>query len=114
MRPLASIGTSKGCPYRRSFCAQWKVAGGRYPMREPAKVVEELFGIEEKYVFFADDESRTRTLASVMRDCGIRKRTFLYGHSDAPASNGELFEMWKQVGLERVASSPMNHRPPAF
>lgn len=90
MRPLASIRTSKGCPYRCSFCALWKVAGGRYPTREPAEVVKELFGIEEEYVFFADDESRMRTLASLIRDSGIRKRTFLYGRSDTIARHREL------------------------
>ena len=57
MRPLASIRTSKGCPFRCSFCALWKIAGGRYLKREPAKIVEELAGINEEYVFFADDES---------------------------------------------------------
>lgn len=90
MRPLASIRTSKGCPYRCSFCALWKVAGGRYLTREPAKVVEELSRIEEEYVFFADDESRMRTLASLTRDSGIRKRTFLYGRSDTIARHREL------------------------
>ena len=26
MKPLASIRTSKGCPYRCNFCALWKIA----------------------------------------------------------------------------------------
>ena len=57
MKPLASIRTSKGCPFKCTFCAMWKVAGGKYLKREPQKIVEELQTIEEKYVFFADDES---------------------------------------------------------
>lgn len=57
MRPLASIRTSKGCHFRCQFCALWKLTGGRYFTRQPERIVEELGAIEEKYVFFADDES---------------------------------------------------------
>jgi radical SAM superfamily enzyme YgiQ (UPF0313 family) len=57
MKPLASLRTSKGCPYRCKFCALWKLAGGRYLKRQPEKVVEELTSLDEEFVFFADDES---------------------------------------------------------
>jgi radical SAM superfamily enzyme YgiQ (UPF0313 family) len=107
MKPLASIRTSKGCPHRCNFCALWKVAGGRYLKREPARIVEELAGIEEPFVFFADDESlvdapRMMTLARMIKDAGIKKRYFLYGRSDTIAGNPELLEAWRDVGLARV------------
>ncbi len=107
MKPLASIRTSKGCPYRCSFCALWKIAGGRYLKRRPEKIVEELAGIEEEYVFFADDESlvdveRMKRLALLIGEAGIRKRYFLYGRSDTIRRHPELLAMWKEVGLERV------------
>jgi len=107
MRPLASMRTSKGCPFRCSFCAQWKLAGGRYFKRSPEKVVEELSTIDEKYVFFADDESlvdvkRMKALARLINDTGLRKRYFLYGRSDTIAKNPDLLEMWRDVGLERI------------
>jgi radical SAM superfamily enzyme YgiQ (UPF0313 family) len=107
MKPLASIRTSKGCPYRCSFCALWKLTGGRYLKRAPEKIVEELRGIDEEDVFFADDESlvdaaRMKTLAQLIRDAGIRKRYFLYGRSDTIAKNPDLLELWKTIGLERV------------
>ena len=107
MKPLASIRTSKGCPYRCSFCAQWKLAGGRYLRRKPEKVVEELGGIDEEYVFFADDESlvdavRMQALAERIREAGIKKRYFLYGRSDTIARHPELVELWRSIGLERV------------
>ena len=107
MRPLASIRTSKGCPYRCKFCALWKLAGGRYLKRQPEKVVEELAGLDEEYVFFADDESlvdasRMKRMAKLIRDAGIRKRYFLYGRSDTIARNPDLLELWRDVGLERV------------
>jgi radical SAM superfamily enzyme YgiQ (UPF0313 family) len=107
MQPLASIRTSKGCPYRCNFCALWKLTEGRYLRRKPEKVVEELARIEEEFVFFAHDESlvdtaRMKTLAALIREAGIRKRYFLYGRSDTIARNAELLELWRDVGLERV------------
>jgi radical SAM superfamily enzyme YgiQ (UPF0313 family) len=107
MKPLASMRTSKGCPYRCRFCAQWKLAGGRYLKREPERVVEELAGLEEKFVFFADDESlvdfsRMKNLAGLIKDAGVKKQYFLYGRSDTIVRNPELLEIWRGIGLERV------------
>lgn len=107
MKPLASIRTSRGCPYRCSFCAQWKVAGGRYDRRAPERVVEELAGISEEFVFFADDESlidapRMARLAALIRNAGIRKRYFLYGRSDTITRSPGLLKAWREIGLERV------------
>lgn len=107
MKPLASIRTSKGCPYRCNFCALWKISGGRYLKRSPERIVEELATIDEEFVFFADDESlvdaaRMRMLVRLIRDSGIKKRYFLYGRSDTIARYPDLLEMWREIGLERV------------
>lgn len=107
MKPLASMRTSKGCPYRCNFCALWKITGGAYLKRKPEAVVEELAGIGEEYVFFADDESlvdaaRMHELARRIGEAGIKKQYFLYGRSDTIARNPELLEAWKEIGLERV------------
>ncbi len=107
MKPLASIRTSKGCPYRCNFCALWKLTGGRHLKRQPEKIVEELAGIDEPFVFFADDESlvdaaRMKALARLIEQAGIDKKYFLYGRSDTIAKNGDLLKMWKDIGLSRV------------
>jgi radical SAM superfamily enzyme YgiQ (UPF0313 family) len=107
MRPLASIRTSKGCHFRCQFCALWKLTGGRYLTRKPEIIVEELGGIAEKYVFFADDESLLETarmdrLADLIIAAGLKKRFFLYGRSDTIARHPELLAKWRQAGLERV------------
>ena len=107
MRPLASIRTSKGCPFRCKFCALWKLTGGKYLTRKPEKIVEELSGINEKYVFFSDDESlidakRMTELARMIKDAGIKKHFFLYGRSDTVARHPELLAIWKKIGLERI------------
>ncbi len=107
MKPLASLRTSKGCPHRCSFCAMWKVSNGRYLVRNPEKIVEELATIHEKNVFFADDESlldadRMTELARLIKDAGIKKRYYLYGRSDTIARNPGLLAKWREIGLERV------------
>ena len=107
MKPLASIRTSKGCPYRCNFCTLWKLTEGRYLRRIPEKIVEELSGIDEEFVFFADDESlvdpsRMTRLAHLIERSGIRKRYFLYGRSDTIRKNPDLLRLWRRIGLERV------------
>lgn len=107
MKPLASIRTSKGCPHRCNFCALWKITQGQYWRRRPEKIVEELEGIEERYVFFADDESlldteRMGRLARLIRAAGIDKQYFLYSRSDTVRRNAPLLEQWRDIGLARV------------
>jgi len=107
MRPLASIRTSKGCHFRCSFCALWKMTGGHYLTRKPECIVEELGTIDEPYVFFSDDESlidadRMKALAGLIKSSGIKKRYFLYGRSDTISKHPDLLESWKEIGLERV------------
>jgi radical SAM superfamily enzyme YgiQ (UPF0313 family) len=107
LKPLATMRTSKGCPYRCSFCAQWKTARGRYLKRSIDAIVEELATIDEKCVFFADDESlvdveRMRTLAQLIKEAKLRKRLFFYGRSDTIARHPDLLEAWREAGLERI------------
>lgn len=107
MKPLASIRTSKGCPFRCNFCALWKLTAGKYLKRKPETIIKELSEIKEPFVFFADDESlidskRMMELANLIKKAGIKKQYFLYGRSDTIARNPELIELWKEIGLERV------------
>lgn len=107
MKPLASIRTSKGCPYRCTFCAEWKTAHGKYLRRTPELIVKELKDIQEECIFFADDESlldtaRMSRLAELIKQAGIRKRYFLYGRSDTIVRHPDLVKSWRDVGLERV------------
>jgi radical SAM superfamily enzyme YgiQ (UPF0313 family) len=86
-RPLASVRTSLGCTARCTFCALWKITGGKYLRRAPEQVVNELLTVEEPNVFFCDDESmcdvkRMDRLADLITAAGIRKKYFLYGRVD--------------------------------
>jgi len=107
MTPIASIRTSKGCPFRCSYCALWTLTGKRYLTREPAEIIKELRTIEEPYIFLADDESfiqvdRMMELAKAIAESGIKKKYYLYVRADTTVRHPELLEAWKAVGLVRV------------
>ncbi|MEN8188410.1 MAG: radical SAM protein [Thermodesulfobacteriota bacterium] len=107
LQPLASIRTSLGCVGRCNFCALWSLTDGRYLKRNPEKVIEELKTINEKNVFFCDDESmcdvkRMEILADLIRENGIKKHYFLYARADTVVRHPQLFEKWRDVGLRQV------------
>jgi hopanoid C-3 methylase len=107
MKPLATVVTSKGCPFRCGFCCLWKQTEGRYLERSPESIVEELAGLEEENVFFADAESminaaRMGRVAQLIRERGIRKKYYCYSRSDTVVKHPELFRQWREIGLERV------------
>lgn len=107
MGTLASIRTSLGCFYRCNYCALWQITQGKYLERDPDKVVEELKGIEEGNIFFADDESmlkpeRMKVLAEKIKASGVRKRYRLFARSDTIVSHPDLFKEWREIGLQSV------------
>ncbi len=104
---LASIRTSTGCPFRCSFCAQWKLNGGRYFVRDPNEVLKELAQVEEDYIIITDDEAMADTqrmarMADLIGTHGIRKRYFAYVRSDTIVKHPTLMEKWRRIGLDMV------------
>lgn len=107
LTPIAAIRTSKGCPFRCSYCALWTLTGKKYLTREPAEIIQELRTIEEPYIFLADDESfiqvdRMMELAQAIGESGIQKKYYLYVRADTTVRHPELLEAWKKIGLIRV------------
>jgi radical SAM superfamily enzyme YgiQ (UPF0313 family) len=107
LKPLASMRTSKGCNFRCKFCALWKVAETNYLTRTPENILKELATIEEKNVYFADDESlldveRMMTVADLIIKSGMKKNFFFYGRSDTIVRHPGLIAKWKEAGLKRL------------
>ena len=73
---VTSLVTSRGCPYRCSFCDSWVVMGRRYRAHSAERVVEEIarlardFGVRE--VLFKDSEF-TLDRARVERFCELMR-----------------------------------------
>lgn len=108
MEPVALVRTSRGCPNQCSFCAQWKLTGRRYLKRSVQSIIEELRHLEEKSIYFADDESfidtkRMSDLAKSIKAEGIRKNYKAVIRSDTVVGNPELLEEWREIGLDSLA-----------
>ncbi|MDH5173846.1 MAG: B12-binding domain-containing radical SAM protein [Elusimicrobiota bacterium] len=106
-QPMASLYTSRGCPYRCDFCAMWKVSRGRYRVRDPERVVDELVDIEEEYIDIVDDNTlhdvrRAERMCQAIKGRGIRKKYKLYARSDTVVKHPEIIEKWREIGLELI------------
>lgn len=105
--PIAVLRTSEGCPFRCTFCCIWDFTGGRYRMRSPELVAEELERIEERYVYIFDDNffvsrPRVQAIADAVAKRGIRKNYWCFGRADFICANPDLVERWAGLGLTNV------------
>ncbi len=103
----AFVLTSRGCPFRCTFCACWKLMQGKYLTRDPESVVEELAQLPEEVelVYFADDNSlhsvrRAWRLSELIRERKIKKKLSMYARADTVVKHPDLIESLKSAGLD--------------
>lgn len=106
-RPIASLSSERGCPYRCDFCSMWKVNEGKYRVRSPESVVSEIGGLDEPYIDFIDDNTlhdvrRAQRIYELIKGQGIRKTYKAYARSDTVAQNPGIVEKWREIGMEIV------------
>jgi radical SAM superfamily enzyme YgiQ (UPF0313 family) len=101
------VMTSRGCPFRCSFCACWKIMDGKYLSRSPESIVAEIAAMPEEVelICFADDNTlhsirRAWRLIELLREQRIRKKFMMYARSDTIVENPDLMEALKGIGLE--------------
>ena len=104
-RPIDSTITSRGCPNRCTFCGLWKINRGKYRVRAPRLIADELEGITAPNVTFIDDNTldhveNSSALAGEIKRRGIKKRYELYGRVDTIVRRPDLVEKWRNVGME--------------
>ncbi len=104
-RPVASIMTSRGCPYRCNFCSVWKYEQGKYRVRSPEDVVNELMNIEETYISICDDNclqdiKRAERIYKIVKERNIKKIYKLISRSDTIVRHPDIIEKWKEIGME--------------
>lgn len=101
------IVTSRGCPFRCTFCACWKIMNGKYFTRSPESIVEEYAALPEdiELVCFADDntlhhKSRIMRFIELTKQRRIKKRFMMYARADTIVKNTDLIESLRDIGLE--------------
>ena len=105
--PVAMVETTRGCPYRCTFCSVHKFFRDTVRFKSPQRVVEELASIGEDKVFFCDDNffidvHRAQQIVALIKEHKVRKRYYIQARSDTIANHPELIPLWKDVGLEAV------------
>ncbi len=103
--PVALVQTSMGCPFPCSFCSCQVFSSRHFVPRSAESVADELEGLDEDFVIFADDHSftnvrRMECLHDLIVERGIRKRFFMYSRVDTVVQNPDTFERWGKIGLE--------------
>ena len=104
---VATVRTSTGCPHRCSFCVVHYLANGKYMQRTPEDVVDEIELIKQDFIYFVDDEmfinaKRTKKIAELLLERGIKKRYISWARSDTICAHPELFKLWKKAGLSTL------------
>jgi hopanoid C-3 methylase len=106
---IYSIETTRGCPYRCTFCSVWKFFGGKVRFKSPERVVAEMGALPEDCDYFAvvDDNflasmPRTRKIARLMQEREIRKRFWIQGRADAMVKDPEGMAALARMGLSTV------------
>jgi hopanoid C-3 methylase len=106
---IQSIETTRGCPYRCTFCSVWKFFGGKVRFKSPERVVAEIEAIPADRDYFAvvDDNflasmPRTRKIVRMMHERGIEKRFWIQGRADAMVNDPDGMAALAGAGLSTV------------
>lgn len=103
----ALIMTSRGCPFRCTFCACWKMMNGKYFTRSPESIVEEFASMPDDVdlVLAADDNTlhdirRAWRLSDLLKEKKIRRKFAMYARADTIVKHPDLIENLRDAGLE--------------
>ncbi len=105
--PMASVETSRGCPYECNFCSVWVFYSRKIRGKSPEKLAEEIANIKEKYIFLTDDiaflhKEPAIQLALKLKEMGVKKRFTCETRADVVVRHKDVIELWKEVGLEFI------------
>jgi tRNA A37 methylthiotransferase MiaB len=119
--PLTFIITSRGCPYRCSFCSVHQTFGRKYRRRDAESI---MFEIEQRYqqgyrVLDFEDDNLTFNLAEMKALCRMLIKRFPKEEMTLTAMNGipffnldrELLQLMRQAGFQDLNISLVSADP---
>lgn len=120
-KPVSVVETTRGCPYRCSFCSVWSHFQRSFRFRNIDAVCRDFDSVSP-YVFIVDDlfwhgTQRSLELAHELLRRGIRKDwVVVQSRTDLVGAHPELLEAWKPFsksfdiffGLEAVSNKKLN------
>ncbi|MBN1321984.1 MAG: radical SAM protein [Thermoleophilia bacterium] len=104
---LTSVETSRGCPYKCTFCSVWRFHQGKVRFKSPERVIEELESVGRKNVFITDDNflasvPRAEAIADLLLRKGIDKRFIFQARTDSIARHPEAVAKLREAGFATV------------
>ncbi|MBI2907727.1 MAG: cobalamin B12-binding domain-containing protein [Chloroflexi bacterium] len=98
------VETTRGCPYRCTFCAVWKFHNKRCRERSPELVIEDLKNVASKIVCFVDDNflqnlPRAERLCELVEQAGLQARYWIQARADSIVRRPDVVERWAKAGL---------------
>lgn len=105
--PMASLETSRGCPYECNFCSVWVFYSRKIRGKSPDKLAEEIANVKEKYIFLTDDiaflhKEPAIKLALKLKEMGVKKSFTCETRADIVVRHKDVIELWKEVGLDFI------------
>ena len=101
-RPVYLVETTRGCPYRCSFCTIWQHVDRSFRCRGIGSVVDDLASVGGN-VFLADDlfwhpANYSEALAEALKRRGVQKEWLLVQtRTDLVANHPQLLEKWRPL-----------------
>ncbi|MCU0918277.1 MAG: B12-binding domain-containing radical SAM protein [Planctomycetes bacterium] len=106
-RPDTSVATSRGCPFRCSFCSVHEFYRGSIRQMPPARVLAEIATVRTDHITFVDDNflmnaTRENAIADRIKSQAIRRRFSMECRTDSIVRHPELVRKWVDIGLYAV------------
>ncbi|MHC5038555.1 MAG: B12-binding domain-containing radical SAM protein [Planctomycetota bacterium] len=109
--PLTPVVTSRGCPYRCTFCASSHMNGPKWRARKAEKVVDEIEEVTRRWgypaVAFSDDNStldpkRTERICDEIIRRGLDVKIWLFCRADTVLRHPALVPRMAKAGVTSV------------